>query len=35
MGLQVPVHDVCCGFKAICEHTTLPLTWDSGVTKQQ
>ena len=38
-GLQVPglgqAHNVCGGVTPVSEISTLPLTWDSGVTKQQ
>ena len=38
-GLQVPglgqAHKVCGGVKHVCECSTLPLTWDSGITAQQ
>jgi len=37
--LQVPdlgqAHLECGGVKPVGERSTLPLTWDSGVTKQQ
>ena len=38
-GLQVPglgqAHKVYGGVKHVCERSTLPLTWDSGITVQQ
>ena len=37
--IQVPglgqAHKACGGVKHFCEYSTLPLTWDSGVTVEQ
>ena len=38
-GLQIPgfgqAHEICGGIKHVCEHSTLPLTWESGGKIQQ